>query len=241
MEWIADKTGRFRERPHFEREELDLDCEEVVHSILRERNKGELRFPITTDDLMVMIEKSGADLNPYADLSSYGSDVEAVTEFVYGRKPLVKISNLLSEDPRMKNRLRTTLTHECGHVRHHGYLWELKAAQEYLFSGDSDAAQVCKREKIVGAGAYDWMEWQAGYCCGAFLMPIGDLRSTCHEFMLRQGTGPFPFYPETSESEALIQCVMSVYEVSWDAARVRLIQRGWLVERGVSTSSALWG
>lgn len=241
MKWVTDKTGRFSERPHYAQGELDIDCEEITHSILRTRNNGALRFPITTDELTVMIEKSGADLDLYADLSSYGANVEAVTEFAYSKKPLVKISSLLSEDPRMKNRLRTTLTHECGHVRFHRFLWDMKAANEYLFSGDHNAAQVCKREKIVSAGTHDWMEWQAGYCCGALLMPISDLRSTCHEFMMRQGTGPFPINQVAPEAEALIQCIASEYEVSRDAARVRLIQMGRLSNDEAGLQGPLWG
>lgn len=240
MIWIKDKTGRFSERPHYDQRELDIDCEEVAYSILHARRAGEVRFPITTDELTVMIEKSGADLDLYADLSSYGANVEAVTEFTYNKKPLVKVSSQLSEDPRMKNRLRTTLTHECGHVRFHRFLWDMKSANEYLFSGDPNSAQVCKREKIVSAGAHDWMEWQAGYCCGALLMPITNLLSTCHQFMLRQGIGPFPISETSPEAEALIQRVAFEYEVSRDAARVRLIQMGRLSSCDVVLSSPLW-
>jgi hypothetical protein len=31
--------------------------------------------------------------------------------------------------------------------------------------------QVCKRDGIINARQSDWTEWQAGYACGALLMP----------------------------------------------------------------------
>lgn len=240
MIWIQDKTGRFPERPHYELKELDLDCEEYSHRILRERHNGEHVFPIPTDDLTVMIERSDADLDIYADLSAYGPTVEGVTEFVYGKKPFVRISKLLTEDTLLENRLRTTLTHECGHVRFHRFLWDMKGANYNLFPDNRIERQICKREKIVQAGVYDWMEWQAGYCCGALLMPITNVKETMHSFMFRQGTGPFPLAEEAPAADALIGCVATEFGVSRLAARIRLIQVGAL---GVvpSEQAPLWG
>lgn len=228
MIWIQDKTGRFPERPHYELKELDLDCEEFSHRILRERHNGELIFPIPTDDLTVMIERSDADLDMYADFSADGPTVEGVTEFAYGKKPFVRVSKLLTEDTILENRLRTTLTHECGHVRFHRFLWDMKGANYSLFPENRTKRQICKREKIVQAGVYDWMEWQAGYCCGALLMPMSNVKKTMHSFMLRQGTGPFPLGELTRAAEALINCVASEFGVSRLAARIRLLQIGGL-------------
>ncbi len=240
MKWVADKTGRFPERPHYEREELELECEELTHSILRARHDGRLEFPVSTDDLMVMIEQAGADLDLYADLSGYGSEVEALSEFAYGRKPFVKVSRHLTDDESMQNRLRTTLTHECGHVKFHRFLWDMKGANHSLFPEVQAGSQVCKREKILTPGTYDWMEWQAGYCCGALLMPLSDLRGTCHEFLLRQGTGPLPIRETTAEGQCLIGHVAATYMVSRQAAQVRLLQIGVLsTESGVH--APLWG
>jgi len=67
-----------------------------------------------------MIEQNGADLDPYADLSVHGADVEGMTEFFPNRGPKVSISEKLSNDGRRENRFRTTLTHEFGHVKFHG-------------------------------------------------------------------------------------------------------------------------
>lgn len=241
MKWVKDTTGRFPERPHYDQRELDMDCEAMAHSILRKRNNGVVRFPITTDDLQVMIEDAGADLDLYADLSAYGENVEGVTEFKYGVRPLVRISRPLIEDSRMENRLRTTLTHECGHVKFHHFLWKLKGGNQSLFVETDDSAQVCKRDRIILAGTYDWMEWQAGYSCGALLMPLSDLRRTCQEFIGSQGIGVLPIYQATSEAEALIEHVTHSFEVSRDAARVRLMQVSLLADGNEVFQKPLWG
>ena len=118
MKYIRDRTGRFPQRPHYDPEELDYECEAIITKFLREKY-GHIKFPISTEDLTVFIEQHAGSLDVYADLSSYGAGVEGVTEFHIGKKPNVKISQTLSEDSHRENRLRTTLTHEFGHVHFH--------------------------------------------------------------------------------------------------------------------------
>ena len=224
MNWVKDTTGRFPERPHYEPEELDFDCQEFAHLILRNRHDGKLVFPIPTDDLTVMIERSGADLDQYADLSNEGSNVEGVTEFTPGMKPRVRISHLLTDDARLENRLRTTLTHECGHVRHHRFLWEMKAKTGKLFPDKGLSKQACKRENLVSARTYDWMEWQAGYCCGALLMPITNVKDTVRAFMFEYGIDTLPIEESSPKGQAFVSRVAFEYGVSRQAASVRLIR-----------------
>jgi hypothetical protein len=83
---IPDPTGRFAERPFYKAEELDRECEQIVTKFLRKR-RGEVRFPISTDDLHVLIEDEGADLDSCVDLSAYGEDVEGVAIFYPDRGP----------------------------------------------------------------------------------------------------------------------------------------------------------
>ena len=126
---------------------------------------------------MVLIEQRVDDLDPYADLSFFGSDVEGITEFQPGNKPKVKISSALSNDERRVNRFRTTLTHEFGHVHFHAYLWEIEPPGPDLIRQDRTAnMQICKRENILEARQSDWMELQAGYVCGSLLMPVSFVR-----------------------------------------------------------------
>ena len=122
MKWVPDETGRFEWRPYYEQGELDAECEQVVSAFLTARY-GAARFPVSTDDLTVMIERDASDLDLYSDLSGEGTDVDGLTDFFYRRKPAVRISRDLSlrGDDR---RLRMTLAHEYGHLRFHNFLWD---------------------------------------------------------------------------------------------------------------------
>ncbi len=123
MKWVIDSTGRFTWRPYYDQAELDAECEKLVSQFLISKN-GKITFPISTDDLAVMIERDVSDLDLYADLSILGSDVEGITDFFPDKKPAVKIARELSANRSRENRLRTTLAHEYGHVKFHAFLWE---------------------------------------------------------------------------------------------------------------------
>ncbi len=221
------RDGRFGERPHYEPAELDGECEDIIVEFLRSIHNGEARFPVDTEDLKKLIERDTDDLDCYADLSSYGADVEGVTEFQPGRKPVVRIAKALTEDERYENRLRTTLTHEFGHVRFHAYLYDLGRLQGDLFKGSAPQRLVSKRENIMGASKMDWMEWQAGYVCGAILMPASHTRRIAREF-LDAKKQPGPVAAGTTDGCELIVRVMEAFRVSEDAARIRLLKLNFL-------------
>ena len=89
----------------------------------------------------------------------------------------------------MENRLRTTLTHEYGHVHFHQFMFEVESRPGSLFEErDQTQSNRCKRDTIVSAAESDWMEWQAGYVCGAILMPAGPLIDTVQAFRARTGS-----------------------------------------------------
>lgn len=241
MRWVKDRTGRFPERPHYDREELDSACEQAINAFLLKRH-GKIAFPITTEDLTVLIEQSVDDLDTGADLSAEAEDgeVEGVTEFIPGKQPRVKIASRLN-DPRYENRLRTTLTHEYGHVTFHGFLFEPALKSLSLFPTEQNGtaqSNKCKRESIVGAPEVDWMEWQAGYACGALLIPVTPLVKTVRDFREKNGL-PFGILSAASfEGQALIEAVCDAYQTSRDAARVRLLQKRFLADAaGASTAN----
>jgi hypothetical protein len=113
VQYVRDQTGRFQQRPHYKPEELDRECESIITGFIKGLH-GEVRYPIETEDLKTLLERDTEDLDVYADLSTYGAEVEGVTEFKPGRKPSVKISSHLTENNRRENRLRTTLTMSTG-------------------------------------------------------------------------------------------------------------------------------
>ncbi len=236
MKWVKDVTGRFPQRPHYSPRELDEECERIISDFLR-RRRGTIDYPIATDDLYVLLEQETSDLDPYADLSNEGLDVEGVTDFCPGRKPQVRIARDLSEDPRRENRLRTTLTHELGHVKFHNFLWAFHQAQldARIFR---TASPRCKRETILSAHPTDWMEWQAGHASGAFLMPISPLKEMV--VALRGESNHMdPIRLGSETAQELIRRVQERFQVSSEAARVRLLRCEYVVEG--SPNASLFG
>jgi hypothetical protein len=234
MRWQKDLTGRFPQRPHWDDDELDHECENLINDFFRGRY-GRVTFPISTEALTVLIEQHVADLDTGADLSDEGPDVEGVTYFMPSGKPRVKIRSDIAYDDRRENRLRTTLTHELGHVKLHAFLWVFNQLELTREKSKSDSPK-CKRDNLLTSGTLDWMEWQAGYASGAYLMPITPLRALIHGY--RDETGSLAVITEDSLPAAeLIARVQEAFAVSADAARVRLLQKKYIV-RGTTAASA---
>lgn len=235
---VKDLTGRFGMRPHYSTDELDAECEQIISDFVRELH-GTVKYPVTTDDLTKLIEAHTADLDLYADLSSLGEDVEGLTEFVPGAKPRVRISRLLTDDARRENRFRTTLTHEFGHVHFHNYLWDSAAQQSSFLTTDQHNRQpmTCKRETIIRANKTDWMEWQAGYACGAIIMPGTAVKRLVGEFFHAHGIFG-SVTPDSLHGQNLIQSAMAAFQASDEAATIRLSQLNFLSAN--ASTQALW-
>lgn len=232
MKWVRDRTGRFVLRPHYEPAELEAECERVIREFLT-RRRGAPSFPVLTDDLIALLEQRTDDLDLYADLSGEGESVEGMTVFE-GGKPSVSISRDLSEDARRSNRLRTTLTHEFGHVHFHSCLF-VGADQPTLFDDEAPGViapplAACHRETIIEAKPTDWMEWQAGYVCGAILMPESELLAPVRA--MRSAEQPGPPTVQSAAGISLVTDVARAFQTSLDAARVRLTRLGHLVPDG---------
>jgi hypothetical protein len=234
MKWLPDSTGRFKWRPYYDGEELDIECERTVSRFL-EAKYGVCCYPLSTDDLTVMIEQDTSDLDLYADLSGAGEDVEGLTDFFPNRKPAVKIAMELSLDSRKGHRLRTTLAHEYGHVKFHTFLWELSRWKNPVRAGSRtrkyyiapEISPRCKSSRILDAPFSDWMEWQASYACGAFLMPRSAVRHITGEFL--KNSDSRGWLPEDSDDAIeLTDLIANAFNVSHDAARVRLQKLGYL-------------
>ena len=210
VRYVTDSTGKFTERPHYEPKELDLECEKIICAYLKEKH-GKTNFPIGTEDLKNLIERDASDLDCYSDLSEYGSDVEGMTEFLSDRKPMVRISKLLTEDSRYENRLRTTLTHEYGHIHLHSYLFKFNQPPKQFPQTKHNGRLICKRDTMVGAPTTNWMEWQAGYVCGAILMPKSYVLK-----IVRQNP--------SQKAEEYISLIAEQFKVSREAAKIRLLK-----------------
>jgi len=95
VRWIRDRTGRFPVRPHYELDELETECEQIIRGFL-ERRYGQIIIPVPTDALRVLIESEAAALNVHADLSDEGDDIHGITEFFPGARPSVSIARELT-------------------------------------------------------------------------------------------------------------------------------------------------
>jgi len=240
MKWVQDRTGRFAKRPHYLPEELDEECELIIRTFLQQKY-GRIDFPVKTDDLTILIEQK-ADLDSYADLSKEEGDVQGVTEFTPGSRPMVRIANAL-QAPYLENRLRTTLTHEYGHVHFHQFMFEGESRPRSLFEDDHEAqaqSNKCKRDNIINAAESDWMEWQAGYVCGAILMPVSALVDTVQAFRAENNLPLSNFTVDSDEGQRLIASVATTFQTSQDAARVRLLKKRILADVGRSRVQELF-
>jgi hypothetical protein len=74
VKYVPDRTGRFSQRPHYEPKELDRECENIIAGFLTERH-GTATYPVSTDDLTVLIKRDSESLDQFADLPSYGRNV----------------------------------------------------------------------------------------------------------------------------------------------------------------------
>jgi hypothetical protein len=233
IRWVPDPSGRFDQRPHYDLADLDRECDQIITDFLMPKY-GEVPLPIPTDELTKLIERDALLLDLYADLSGEGPGVEGVTYFDAAKKPIVKIAQELSEESWREHRLRTTLTHEYGHVHFHNFLYALPRSLP-LFPTDGRGRPLkCKRETIIDAPPYDWMEWQAGYVCGALLMPITDLAALVRSLMLELDVYHAASV-DSPQGVAMIGQVAQRFDVSVDAARVRLSRLGYLTRGDVGS------
>lgn len=241
MIWVSDKTGRFRKRPHYSQEELDFECEKVIKTFLEDKY-GKYELPIASDDIAILIEQNTEDYDSCCDLSKEGDDVEGVTYFEKNKKPSVKISIRLQE-AFLENRLRTTLTHELFHVKFHDFLYQIEEPPS-LFDLQSDTfnsnnIHKCKRDNIIKALEKDWMEWQAGYGCGAFLMPINELTKVVSDFRTKSSLPYEDIYLNSPEAEILILSVSQQFQTSTEAAKIRLLQKRFITNNSFQKSISL--
>jgi Zn-dependent peptidase ImmA (M78 family) len=227
MKWISDPTGRFPHRPFFEDGEIDHECEDAVTKFLTNKY-GAISYPINTNDLTILLDRNAGCVDLYADLTEFGNDVEGITEFYANKKPKVLISRQLSEQANRENRYRTTLAHEFGHVYLHGFL--LSGGQMNIFAGNSQENNRCKRETMLNATKTDWMEWQAGYASGALIIPFTPLKELIRNFYQAKNLLTVAGV-NSPEGMLLIQEVMNTFQVSKDAARVRLLKLNFLADQ----------
>lgn len=220
MKMIPDPTGRFPERPHYEIEELEQECERIMESFLLSRY-GQYSIPVPTEALVELLERETTEVNLYCDLSAEGEEVHGVTEFFPGQKPNVSIARELSYQHWREHRKRSTLPHEYGHVHWHTWLFD-------RYCNRRERHKCLRAQIVLASGEIDWMEWQAGYISGAMLMPRSRMQLHVAAFRAERGVEG-RLDEESIEGQLLIQRTSELFKVSPEAARVRLRQLGYLL------------
>ena len=219
VKWIYDTTGRFSRRPWYTQAYLDERCEHLLFEFLSELY-GQVTVPVPTGALIKLIERDAKELKLYADLTRVEEGLLGVTFFDPPAKPEVRIAGKLYRDPNSAHLLRFTLAHEYMHVQVHDPLYQHAGSakrQEQRCTGDETLAL---KPKV------DWMEWQANYAGAALLMPISRFRLVAEACLGKGGVAPLPV--ESIEATDLKQRVAEAFDVSEEAARVRLIQLGYV-------------
>ena len=210
------------EPPFYSREYLEELCERTLTEFCMETYGQELT-PLPTDVLTQLLERYTSILNLYAELDDGINGV--TTMFGSERLPRVDIAAELSRQWFRENRLRTTLAHELAHVLLHSPLWRaqcIAAGQK----GEALIAQACRRETIEdNAPRCDRIEWQAGYLCGALLMPKRRIDLLVARFLSTLSGSPV-LVAGSADAEELVERVTIGFRVSRLAARVRLGQLG---------------
>ncbi len=219
MKMIPDKTGRFPQRPHYDTEELEEECERIIESLLM-RRYGQYAIPVPTEALVELLERETEQLNLYADLSAEGEEVHGVTEFRPGRKPTVMIARELTYQRWREHRKRSTLPHEYGHVHWHAWLFD-------RYRNQNERHKCLRATIITAAGNVDWMEWLANYVAGALLMPRSRLLLLARSFRAERGVEA-RLNEESVEGRLLIERVSELFNASAEAAAMRLRQVGQL-------------
>jgi hypothetical protein len=174
----------------------------------------------------VLIEDQTEVLDLDADLISKDEreEIHGVTTFKAGEPPTVQINRHLRRTLQRINRLRTTLANEYAHLLLHAWLYE-------HFRGRirNLAPLRCYSRSVEGNIDWivDWMEWQAGYLCGALLMPRWRVNLLADAFAKEIGIAGSP-KRDSINGGRLIERVTDLFDVSRDAARVRLLKLGHL-------------
>jgi len=212
-----------------------LEPEEIEATMEAELEKGGFlplaASPVVKIDLFIESHLK-APLDQYADLPA---DVLGMTEFDRNGKPRIRINRDLSdaldgeyEIPGMAGRQRATLAHEAAHVILHRFLFAFDPRQfELSLSSEknstaSEPQRCLKRDAVFRAGGSDWKEVQANMGMAALLMPRRIFRAVSAEEIGRAGIGEAELEAGTAPVVALARALSKRFDVSREAARIRL-------------------
>lgn len=220
--WGRDLTGRFASRPFYSHNYIESRAEEVLKRYA-DASGTSVTYPLDDDTLETLVDFLTETFDQSADTSSYGLDIDGFTVFKRNEKPSVVLNQDLS-DPRYRARRRFTIAHELGHVVLHQPLYDRDDKQLDLLVQEEPVPVYCAKRDIDRS--VDWCEWQAGYFAGALLMP----KRLVHERLHKEDAALLdPARLGSAAAERVAHTASRLFDISYDAARVRLSALGLII------------
>lgn len=181
-----------------------------------------------------------AALNQYAELDA---SVLGLTEFFEGKPPRISINKDLTgaavddEDSPLgiRGRWRATLAHEAAHVLLHRSLYEFAVGNLSLFATNSNPPATkqlhrCLKRDLSFRVVPDWREVQANQGMAALLMP----KSLFSKVVRKEIESSYPGQDKipSEDDERVAKRIAPLFEVSKQAARIRLSTLGFVAQQG---------
>ena len=212
----------------------DDEIEEITFSALRAT--GLVPSPDSPSmDIETFVDAHlGVGLEQYAELDP---EVLGVTEFIAGERPRIRINqdltnSALDEDETplgILGRWRATLAHEASHVILHSSLFVHNENQLSLFAAEGQRElasprlfRSLKRDVSFANLGSDWREIQANKGMAALLMPKVVFLQACNGEAERNPFTAWPLRPDHFEVRALVVRLSELFQVSRQAAAIRL-------------------
>ncbi len=231
MRWSRDALGRDR---------IWYSVDEIESIMEDEARKAGLTPTAERPavELEAFLEQHlGATLDQHAKLPI---DVLGQTTFELGTRVRVEINadltGALDDGGWLGDvgRWRATLAHEGAHILLHRVLFEVPLSQGTLFDEEPAAAQIMlrclKRDVAPGRGSSDWREVQANMGMAALLMPRALFVAVASEERAALGLPDFPLVVGSLDTDRLVQRVAARFEVSRQAAEIRLRTLGLSID-----------
>ena len=134
----------------------------------------------------------------------------------------MRVARQLFFDRSQNNHLRFVLAHEFAHARFHGAAWRRR------WMRDGDVLRCSANRMLTLDVGYDWWEWQADFLGASTLMPKSQVWSVLEAYCHANGLNSIP--KDSHHAHNLTQRAAELFEVSYEAAYIRLCQLGYVID-----------
>ncbi len=173
----------------------------------------------------VDIESLAESISDHVDYCDLPDEILGATQFIYGAKPIILLSNKLFEDSAASSIRRAlfTISHECGHIIMQDELFQLACARKSRKTANTASPSPFYRPLFYKtSGKCDWREWQANTAAAHLLMPPEHVNTVIQNELKRSGYD--------AESRNLFHCnyilteltlsISKTFNVSYAAAQI---------------------